>query len=409
MVTRPVVAAARNNSHSVLSVGRAIQHVLENSSPSLSSIVKRGHRALVKVNMGCSGRRLPETRLTTHPLVAEAIINVLQDFGATVSFGDDVARAGKYTEGLYEATGMRDVARRTGAKLIDFVSAGAREVRGGLLHPRTYLITNAWFDADVVINAASCRSHVGIGLSGAMKNMFGCVVGRRKQLIHDQFAGHPELFGRAIADIYRTVQPDFSFLDLTSVAEAAGITLAVRRVGLILGSTDAVALDTVAAHAIGYEDLPIWPSHYGQTFGLGCNLMSGIEIRGVDWSRFEKSALQPPLVGPVMKTSVYDRITTVLNSTILRPRPVIDPGKCTGCGDCSQRCPVGCIEDMPGSMYRIDSRRCADCGCCVNTCEVGAVNLKFIGLARAVRVLSNRLPEDVDPQLRKARDPAPML
>ena len=115
--------------------------------------------------------------------MVEALIRLLQDCGAVVSFGDDIARAGKHYEQIWKVTGMREVAKRTGATLVDFVSAGAREVRGGLLYPRKYLVTNCYFEADVVINFANCRSHANIVMSGAIKNMFGCVVGLRSVLM----------------------------------------------------------------------------------------------------------------------------------------------------------------------------------------------------------------------------------
>jgi uncharacterized protein (DUF362 family) len=192
------VAAALNESHTSTSVTKAIQHLLENLNHPLNSIVKRGDHVLVKVNMACSGLRNPEDRVTTHPLVVTAIITALQDCGAIVSFGDDVARVGKHCSQLWKTTGMWGVAQYTGAKLVDFVAVGAREVRGTLIYPRKYLVTNAYFNADVVINAANCRSHPNIILSGAIKNMFGFVVGIRKALIHELFWNNPRKFGRAI-------------------------------------------------------------------------------------------------------------------------------------------------------------------------------------------------------------------
>ena len=400
-----IVAAAVNVSHTKPSVYHALRHMLDNMSPGLLSLVKRGDRVLVKVNMGCSGARAPESRLTTHPAVAEAIINALLDCGATVCFGDDVARAGRYREAIYQATEMRDVSKRTGAKILDFVASGAREVRGGLMYPRKYLVTNAYFDADVVVNAAS-RSHVGVGISGAIKNMFGCVVGLRKQLIHNLFPGDPRSFGRAIADIYRTIPADISFLDLTTVAEAAGISLEVRPVGLMLGSTDAVALDTVAAHAIGYEDLMIWASHFGAESGVGCNRMEEIIIRGVDWDRLDHPSLAYPYTSPT-GLPVYHRITARLNHTVLRPRPVVDPARCTSCGDCAHCCPVGCISAGVDKTFRINLSQCADCGCCIKTCEVGAVQLRFVGFSRFLRLAMNRSITIPEAKAQSTLDPSP--
>jgi uncharacterized protein (DUF362 family)/ferredoxin len=384
-----LVAAAVSEDHASLSVSVAFRNVLDGLSPALPSVVKKGDRVFVKVNMGCSGARAPESRLTTHPAIAEAIITALLDCGATVSFGDDVSRAGRYREGIYQATGMRAVSQRTGAKIVDFVTSSGREVRGGLAFPRKYLVTNAYFDADVVVNAASCRSHVGVGMSGAVKNMFGCVIGLRKQLIHNLFPGDPRSFGRVIADIYRTIPADMSFLDLTTVAEAAGISLKVRPVGLMLGGTDAVALDTVAAHAIGYQSLMLWTSHFGAEFGVGCNRMNEITIRGVEWSRLRLPSLAFPSVSPPPRFSVHDRISARLNHTVLRPRPVIDPAKCTGCADCVQGCPVGGIS-ATANAFCINLSLCVDCGCCIKTCELDAAKLQFVGLSRLVRLATNR-------------------
>jgi len=384
-----------------------MESVLSSLERPLSSIVKRSDRILVKVNMGCSGARTPGQRLTTHPILLEAIVNALLDCGGNVYFGDDISRSARSYESIYERTGMRDVARRTGAMLVDFVRAGGREVRGGLLIPRSYFVTNAYFEADVVINAASCRSHAGIGMSGAIKNMFGCVLGLRKQLIHNLFPGQPSKFGRVIADIYRVIPADLSILDLTTVAEGAGKTLAVRPVGLILAGTDAVALDTVAAHAIGYHSLPIWPTYYGSRFGYGCDAIDQIEVRGIDWDSFNKMRLDYPLITHTQRPSAYDRLGAVINNTVLRPRPAILAEVCTGCGQCLDRCPADCIEGEKDSPHHIRLGQCSDCGVCLKVCEPGAVERKFMGSGRAIRWLLNRLPDQVDPKEESSMDPAP--
>lgn len=403
-VTRATVAAARNQAHNPESVAKALEELLSAMQPPLDALVKHGDRVLIKVNMGCSGARKPEDRFTTHPEWVEALIHSLQRLGARVSFGDDVARAGKHCDNIWKTTGMWDVARKTGASLIDFVSAGAREVQGGFLYPRKYLITKAYFEADVVINAANCRSHANIGMSGAIKNMFGCVVGTRKVLIHTLFPGDVERFGRTIADIHRVIPADVSFLDLTTVLEGHGVADKVRTVGLVLASTDPVALDTVAAQAIGYENLDIWPTYYGGKLGLGCNDLEQIRIRGLDWNTFAKQRLEHPRIISMSRPGIYGRLTTALNKTILRPSPVITPNKCTGCGDCAARCPVHCIAPQAGHVYKIDLRSCVDCGCCLKVCEEGAVNLEFVGLAKTIRGV---VKGSVDPYGSAGLDPSP--
>jgi uncharacterized protein (DUF362 family) len=116
--------------------------------------------------------------------------------------------------------------------LVDFVQAGGREVRGFLRFPRTHPITTLVFDSDLIVNAANCRS------------LFDSGVER----------GGPSDFARVVVDVPRVARSTVSFLDLTSVIEGQGVADAVRPVGLVLGGTDAVALDTLAAHVVGYAD-----------------------------------------------------------------------------------------------------------------------------------------------------------
>lgn len=383
------VSAAQNDSHAREVVGVAVRSVVEHLEPSLASLIRRGDRVLVKVNMGCSGFRDPAERATSHPAYVEAIIECLLDCGAHVTFGDDVARTAQY-ERIWHTTGMSEVAKRTGTHLVDFVQAGGREIRGFLRFPRTHLVTNLVFDADVIVNAANCRSLSTVVLSGAVKNMFGAMLGLRKLRIHQLFPD-PSDFARVVVDVHRVVRPTVSFLDLTTVSEGQGIADSIRPVGLVLGSTDAVALDTLAAHAIGYEDLTVWTSIHANAVGLGSNQMDRIAVHGLSWDSFPKRHLRYPARVNSHSESLADRLTRRLNNTVLRPRPVIASQTCTGCGACATRCPVGAIRPRPQAKYSIDLGQCADCGCCLKVCDVGAVRSEFVGTGKTLRKLSGRL------------------
>src|SRR5262245_7108393 len=177
-ITNSTVSAAYSDRHTHKSVSHAVRSLADHLSPSLTSLVKRGDHVVLKVNMGCMGFRKPEMRFTSHPTYVQAIIEVLQDCGAKVTFGDDVSRTTRYKQ-IWAVTGMDEVAKRTGASLVDFTAAGGREVRGHLLYSRTHFITNLVLDADVVVNAANCRSLSFVVMSGAIKNMFGAMLGIR--------------------------------------------------------------------------------------------------------------------------------------------------------------------------------------------------------------------------------------
>ncbi len=69
-----------------------------------------------------------------------------------------------------------------------------------------------------------------------------------------------------------------------------------------------------------------------------------------------------------------------------RPRPLVDPDLCNGCGRCADSCPFDCrqVVGRPylGVSYLATPDACTGCGECVKACLKGAVTLGQLDLTR---------------------------
>jgi len=54
-------------------------------------------------------------------------------------------------------------------------------------------------------------------------------------------------------------------------------------------------------------------------------------------------------------------------------KPVVDEGKCTGCGICWMYCPDAAITK--GKPAKVDYRYCKGCGICANECPAKAITM----------------------------------
>ncbi len=53
---------------------------------------------------------------------------------------------------------------------------------------------------------------------------------------------------------------------------------------------------------------------------------------------------------------------------------IVDPEKCTGCGDCVEECPTDAIE-MKDEKAVVNEEECIDCGACVDVCPAEAISM----------------------------------
>lgn len=246
-----------------MSIPVAIARILEYESTLLDSATALvleesgftptpGQRVLVKPNLVTGGNA---HHCTTHPLVVRAACIWLLDHGVRVTVADSpafgpasyVARASGLAKVLTPlGLKVKTLGRPAPLKLSDGTSIG---------------LSGDALEADTILNVPKLKVHCQMVMSGAVKNMFGCVVGFRKALAHNRLGHNAERFRSMIMDIHKALPRTHHLMDGIHPLHRDGPTKGEPfRLGLLAASGNGIALDTVAYSVIGLvpAQVPLW-------------------------------------------------------------------------------------------------------------------------------------------------------
>ena len=146
----------------------------------MPSFVKPGQTVLIKPNM-LSGKS-PDKAVTTHPEIVRQVILLAKEAGGSIWVGDSPG-LGK-PESVARKCGIMDVIEETGAQFVPFEESVPIALQEGTFHHLE--VAREALEADVIINLPKLKTHQMMGYTGAVKNMFGLVVGMRKVRLHLQ-------------------------------------------------------------------------------------------------------------------------------------------------------------------------------------------------------------------------------
>lgn len=352
-------------------IDRSIKHI-----GGLSQFIKQGTRVHVKPNLLTA--KSPDRAATTHPLVVKAIIKRVMAIGGIVTIGDSPAGISRPIEEYWQATGMEQVALETGAKLVKLEK---KRVVERVVNGKSYFIASVIAEADIVINVCKLKTHNLTLFTGAIKNMFGAIPGFKKSEYHKQ-APKVEAFSEIIVDVFSAVKPQLNFMDAIEIMEGNGPSAGKpRHLGLILASTDAVALDAIAAKIIGFHNGEILITEKAHQRGLGEKAIDRIAILGESFSAF--GDLQIALPTNRLQHYIPASVVKVLGKLVwVRPKPNAD--RCKRCGACIATCPTQAMNPKEGFPV-IDYKKCISCFCCDEVCPHDAIDQDMSWLTKLFR------------------------
>ncbi len=340
----------------------------------IERFVSPGQKVLLKVNLVVG--RPPGAAVTTHPLVLEKLIKIIQDVGASVIIGD--SPGGIFTAAslkkAYKKSGLLDIAKKTGAKLNYNTKQLKVNFPAGKVS-KHFIISEFIKEADVIINLPKLKTHGLTKYTGAVKNLFGAIPGLLKAEYHLKMPD-VDIFSNLLIDLALLINPVLHIMDGIMGMEGEGPSGGKpRKFGYLLASESSFALDTAAIHLMAIKppaSVPLIKELKNRNIVANINDIELIGDRlipakNVEIPIIERSSnlLDRKLPGFIDDIAQY----------LLRPRPEFNYERCTACGDCMTNCPVGAIS-FKNEKPEVELNKCIRCFCCQELCEFQAINIK---------------------------------
>ena len=379
------------DSYSEKNIYADVKELLEGSG-GMDNFIRPGQKVVLKVNM-LSGVN-PERAVTTDPRFVSAVAELVKEAGGSPVIADSPGGAfnKKTLEKSYQKCGFKKVAKKTDAELnynIEHrrVSFPAGEVK------KFFNLANFAVDADVIINLPKLKTHGLTVYTGAVKNLFGVLPGLLKAEYHLKMQ-NIHTFTQMLVDLACLVSPDLNIMDAVVGMEGEGPSSGdVRKFGYLMASESSFNLDIAAVHLLGIdppEKVPLISVMKEQ--GITGNF-SDLKIYGDKLIQAENTVIpEIERSSNLLEQSLPGPLSSLLEF-FLRPRPIFEYDKCTGCGECFQVCPPDAIIMKKGRPV-VELEECIRCFCCQELCNFNAVKIHRPFLGRLINKFNGERMEE---------------
>ncbi len=405
----------------------------------LNGIVGREEKILLKLNL--LKKADPDQVITTHPSVFSAVGRCLKEYGCEeICYGDSPAM--QPFQDAARASGAEQAAKELGILPGNFTEHTALKYPEGRT-AKEFTVSKGVVEADAIINICKMKTHALERITGAVKNMYGCIYGTHKAAGHAVYPSATH-FASMLCDLHGAVKPRLHIMDGIVAMEGNGPSSGTPvSMGVLLFSEDPVALDTVFCHLIHLEPSLVPTNFCGQQYGIGTMEEEKIRLLTVDRGGFhgesvsrltfeekrsegasggeqpakeasekempreEAPAEEPPIRVFTMEELVSrwghpdfsvdrnpasEREDWKLLRRVMKPfqqRPQIHPKRCIRCGICVESCPVeGKAVSFKNGREKppvYDYVKCIRCYCCQEMCPKKAIDVKNSWLSRLLR------------------------
>jgi uncharacterized protein (DUF362 family) len=218
--------------------------------------------------------------ITTEPELIASTIRLLKGRGVKKVYVGDSSASYIPSRDTFQQTGLMDVIVAAGAEFVDIDSASETV---DLPLPDSHLIASLKIarkalEADCLINFGKLKTHrIASSITCTVKNYVGFI----PQDV--RLAYHQTRLPKLVAELHQAMPARLHFADAIIVGEGDGPDLSKPRyLGVMLGSNDPVALDSIAAELVGVHRSDLlfaWTAYYE---GVGQIERRNIKVIGPD-------------------------------------------------------------------------------------------------------------------------------
>lgn len=334
-----------------------------------------GKTVLIKPNILYPKK--PDASVCTNPTVVGALVKIFLELGAKkVLAGESPAVAN--STGAAKASGIYDEVVQNGGEWADFHGKVIVDCPDGKF-ARKFEFADAFNEADIIVSAAKLKSHQFMRFTGAMKNLFGLVVGLEKAQCHYRYS-NPKDFGGYLTDLNLAAKPQYAVMDSVVGMEGPGGPGSGDpiQLGFLAASQNILALDWICSSLVCYNPHNVFNLEDALRRKHWLNSEREIQIVGasVEECRNNKFRIVKQSA-PTLDAMMPGFVSTLAKFIFIRT-PVFHAKKCVRCGRCQKICPAHLItmNGKGGTAILTDKRACLHCFCCHEVCEAGAISLR---------------------------------
>lgn len=318
--------------------------------------------------------------IVTHPEFFRAVIQIVKENGGTPVVVESPAVHS--LERAMKKSGYLEIVAAEGSSVADPARTRTLKFEGAKKFKQID-ISEAYFDADIILNLPKFKTHGITYITGAVKLLFGAIPGLEKSKMHLR-CPTPETFSEFLLDLYGAMNYGFSppkpilhLMDAILVQEGEGPGPAgrPRRLNAVLAGENGIAVDWVATRIAGLdmEKALTVANAFERDYGVASP--DQITICGETIESLQVGDFVPATGSSIFSNVFRWPFNTPFIKNLCLDRPMPREDRCTLCYQCRKICPSGAISASDGrkKVPSYDYNKCIRCYCCLEICPEAAI------------------------------------